>query len=81
MMGKELAVHGFNFTFTILPIEEKCKQLESMEWEVEDFEDVLKQIHKETGESDLDKLVKNFIQSKSTLNITEAMEAEHFVSN
>uniref|UniRef100_A0A4W6G7N5 ODAD1 central coiled coil region domain-containing protein n=1 Tax=Lates calcarifer TaxID=8187 RepID=A0A4W6G7N5_LATCA len=42
---------------------EKCKELGSKEWALEDFEDAMKKIFRETAESDLDKLVRNFIQS------------------
>ncbi|XP_050927107.1 outer dynein arm-docking complex subunit 1 isoform X1 [Lates calcarifer] len=41
---------------------EKCKELGSKEWALEDFEDAMKKIFRETAESDLDKLVRNFIQ-------------------
>ncbi|GAA6220038.1 coiled-coil domain-containing protein 114-like isoform X1 [Lates japonicus] len=41
---------------------EKCKQRGSKEWASEDFEDAMKKIFRETAESDLDKLVRNFIQ-------------------
>ncbi|XP_026224804.1 coiled-coil domain-containing protein 114-like [Anabas testudineus] len=42
--------------------DEKCKQLWSMEWKLEDFEDAIKMILTGTQKSDLDQLVKNFIQ-------------------
>lgn len=60
---------------------EKCKQLESKELGLEDFEDAIKQILRETEENDLDKLIRNFIQGRSPLNITEAIETVHFISN
>ncbi|XP_053173904.1 outer dynein arm-docking complex subunit 1-like [Scomber japonicus] len=42
--------------------EEQSKQLKCKEWGLEDFEDAIEKILRETGESDLDKLVRNFIQ-------------------
>lgn len=57
---------------------EKCKQLESKELELKDFEDAIKQILQETEDSDLDKQIRNFIQSRSPLNITGDMEVVHF---
>ena len=58
-----------SLTFTFVPIEEQSKQLKCKEWGLEDFEDAIEKILRETGESDLDKLVRNFIQSKSLLKI------------
>ncbi|XP_042264307.1 outer dynein arm-docking complex subunit 1-like [Thunnus maccoyii] len=40
---------------------EQHKRLELKEWGLEDFEDAIKTILRVTGESDLDKLVRNFI--------------------
>lgn len=77
MMGKRV-VHDFQFPCTIVTVDEKCKQLWSMEWKLEDFEDAIKMILTGTQKSDLDQLVKNFIQSMSKLQITETL---CFVSN
>ncbi|XP_041800805.1 outer dynein arm-docking complex subunit 1-like [Chelmon rostratus] len=41
---------------------EKCDQLQSKELELEDFEDAIKQILRETEENDVDTLNRNFIQ-------------------
>lgn len=49
----------------------KHKQLDSKELGPEDFEDAIKKILKVTEESDLDKLVRNFLQSKSLLEQLE----------
>ena len=47
--------------------------------ESKDFEEAVKKILAEKGESDLDTLVRNFIQSEYPLNITEAIEIVHFL--
>lgn len=49
---------SFSSVFTV-----KCKQLDSKELEVKDFEDAIKQILSDTKERDLDKLIRNFIES------------------
>ncbi|XP_071331825.1 outer dynein arm-docking complex subunit 1-like [Trachinotus anak] len=43
---------------------EKCKHLGSKEWALEDFEDCIKKIFRETAESNLDNLVRSFIQKE-----------------
>ena len=63
-----------SLTFTFVPIVEQHKRLELKEWGLEDFEDAIKTILRVTGESDLDKLVRNFIYSKFLLNINVAVE-------
>ncbi|XP_044066414.1 outer dynein arm protein 1-like isoform X2 [Siniperca chuatsi] len=46
---------------------EKRKQMESKELGLEDFEDAIKKILSETDESDMDKLVRNFIQMEEQI--------------
>lgn len=70
-----------SLTFTFVPIEEQSKQLKCKEWGLEDFENAIEKILRETGESDLDKLVKNFIQSKSLFKNTVSVEVLLFISN
>lgn len=79
MMGKKFSVHEFHFTYFNFPID--VKQLASVEWELEDFEHAINKILRKTKESDLDKLIKNYIQSKCMLQIIETMEAVAFVRN
>ena len=67
-MGYRLPLH-----VPFYPTAEKLKQQESREWRLEDFESALTKILTETEESDLDKLVRDFIQSKLPLNITEVI--------
>lgn len=56
----------------------KCKHLDSKELEVKDFEDAIEQMLRDTEEKDLDKLITNFIQSRSPLNMTEGHESWAF---
>lgn len=74
-------MYEFHFSFIFVSVVEKGKTLESNELGLEDFEDVINKTLRETGDSDLDKLIRNFIQSRSPLNITEVMEVVHFISN
>lgn len=56
----------------------KCKQLDSKEIEVNDFEDAIEQMLRDTEERDLDKLIRNFIQSRSPLNMTKGYDSWAF---
>lgn len=68
----------FHFSFTSFVPTVEPKHLESEELGAEEFEDAIKKILTKTEESDLETLVRNFIQSKSPLKMTEAMEIVHF---
>ena len=60
MIGKVRIFYEFS---TFVPTVEKCKHPGSKEWELEDFENAIKKIFSGTAETDLDKLVRNFIKS------------------
>lgn len=66
---------------TFVTTVEQREQLEFNERRLKDFEDAIKRVLRETGESDLDKLIRNFIQSKSLLNITVAVKVVLFKKN
>lgn len=58
----------------------KHNKLESKKLSLRDYEEAFKKIFTETKEVDLDKLVRNFIQSKSQLKTTKATEVVYFLS-
>ena len=69
-----------SFTFSLHFLGEKYKEMKCKQLGPEDFEEAIKQILRETEESDLDKLIRNYIQGRSPLNFPEAMDFVHFVS-
>lgn len=70
MIGKVRILSCIHISFTVVPVVEKCTQSGSKELELKDFENLMTHILNEAGEIDLDELISNFIQSRSSVSIT-----------